>query len=61
MLIPGTTPTQRSPALLRPQEGAAYAEAWLSVLKNVSKDETVEYTLALIEQAFAGAAAFTAP
>ena len=36
------------------QDGPAYAEAWLSVLKNVSKDDAVQYVLASVEQAFAG-------
>lgn len=39
-----------SPAL---QAGPAYIEAFLSVLKNVTKDETVQYVLALLVQMLA--------
>lgn len=38
-----------------PQSGSSYIEAFLTVLKNVTKDETVQYVLALVEQMLAGA------
>lgn len=46
-------------ALLLPplQSGSSYIEAFLTVLKNVTKDETVQYVLALVEQMLAGALA----
>ena len=36
------------------QSGSSYVEAFLTVLKNVTKDETVQYVLALVEQLLAG-------
>ena len=41
--------------LLLLQSGSSYIEAFLTVLKNVTKDETVQYVLALVEQMLAGA------
>jgi V-type H+-transporting ATPase subunit H len=37
------------------QEGAAYAAVFVNVLRSVSKDETAQYVLALVEEALAGA------
>ncbi len=39
------------------QAGPAYVEAFETVLKNVAKDETVQYVLALLEDMLAGALA----
>jgi hypothetical protein len=36
------------------QSGPSYVEAFLTVLKNVTKDETVQYVLALVEEMLAG-------
>ena len=36
------------------QSGPSYIEAFLTVLKNVTKDETVQYVLALLEEMLAG-------
>lgn len=36
------------------QAGAAYVEAFETVLKNVAKDETVQYVLALLEDMLEG-------
>lgn len=36
------------------QAGAAYVEAFETVLKNVAKDETVQYVLALLEAMLEG-------
>ena len=38
------------------QAGPSYVGAFLTVLKNVTKDETVQYVLALVEEMLAGAA-----
>lgn len=40
-------------AKLLEEAGPAYMEAFLTVLKNVTKDETVQYVLALLEQTLA--------
>jgi hypothetical protein len=37
------------------QSGPSYVEAFLTVLKNVTKDETVQYVLAMVEEMLAGA------
>jgi V-type H+-transporting ATPase subunit H len=37
------------------QEGTAYAAVFMNVLRSVSKDETTQYVLALLDQALAGA------
>ena len=37
------------------QEGTAYAAVFMNVLRSVSKDETTQYILALLDQALAGA------
>ena len=39
----------------RPQEGTAYAAVFLSVLRNVSKDDTTQYVLAVLDEALTGA------
>lgn len=56
---PAPPDTRRIPPRLPhpPQSGPAYVEAFLTVLKNVTKDETVQYVLALVEQLLAGEAA----
>jgi hypothetical protein len=36
------------------QDGAAYFKTFLAVLKNVTKEETTEYVLALIDEALQG-------
>ena len=41
-------------ALRAAQAGAAYVEAFETVLKNVAKDETVQYVLALLEEMLEG-------
>jgi hypothetical protein len=38
-----------------PQEGSAYAAVFFNVLRSVSKDDTTQYVLALLEEAFVGA------
>lgn len=40
-------------AKLLEESGSSYIEAFLTVLKNVTKDETVQYVLALVEQMLA--------
>jgi hypothetical protein len=37
------------------QEGTAYATVFFNVLRNVSKDDTTQYVLALLEEALVGA------
>jgi hypothetical protein len=37
------------------QEGTAYAAVFMNVLRSVSKDETTQYILALLDQALVGA------
>lgn len=36
------------------QAGPAYAEAFLTVLRNVTKEDTVQYVLAVLDQLLAG-------
>lgn len=36
------------------KDGAAYLEAFLMVLRNVTKEETVQYVMALIDEMLAG-------
>jgi hypothetical protein len=36
------------------QDGAAYLEAFLMVLRNVTKEETVQYVMALIDEMLSG-------
>ena len=37
------------------QAGPSYTEAFLTVLRNVTKEDTVQYVLALLDQLLAGA------
>jgi hypothetical protein len=37
------------------QEGTAYAAVFMNVLRNVSKDDTTQYVLALLDEAVTGA------
>lgn len=39
--------------LFASQEGPAYATAWLNLLNNVTRDDVVQYVLAMIEQILA--------
>lgn len=52
--LPSLPPSSPCPAGAAPQAGPSYIEAFLTVLKNVTKDETVQYVLALLEQMLAG-------
>ena len=36
------------------QDGPAYVEAFLMVLRNVTKEETVQYVLALLDEMLTG-------
>ncbi len=36
------------------QAGPSYAEAFLTVLRNVTKEDTVQYVLAVLDQLLAG-------
>ncbi len=36
------------------QEGPAYAEAFFNVLRSVTKEDTVQYVLAILDQMVAG-------
>ena len=38
------------------QAGPSYAEAFLTVLRNVTKEDTVQYVLAVLDQLLAGTA-----
>ncbi len=38
------------------QAGPSYAEAFLTVLRNVTKEDTVQYVLAVLDQLLAGIA-----
>lgn len=51
---PWRASSSQGSAAAGPQAGASYIEAFLTVLKNVTKDETVQYVLALLEQTLAG-------
>lgn len=48
------TPELKHSRLLLLQSGASYMEAFLTVLKNVTKDETVQYVLAMVEELLTG-------
>lgn len=48
------TPELKHGRLLLLQSGASYMEAFLTVLKNVTKDETVQYVLAMVEELLTG-------
>lgn len=61
-LEPAPTSAALSPSSFS-QSGPSYIEAFLTVLKNVTKDETVQYVLAMVEETLAGGwpgGAFTA-
>ena len=40
------------------QDGPAYVRVFVSILRNISKEETIEYVLALIDEMLTGRKAF---